>query len=76
MQTMVTGIITSADIGAMGKLRYGYLGIETDKKEHLKVKVTAFTKFDTLDIGARVTIELESLGDAELLNAKSISIPN
>ena len=76
MQTVVTGTITSADISVMGKLRYGYLGIETDKKEHFKVKVTAFTKVDTLDVGAKVRVELESVGDAELLNAKSISIPN
>ncbi|MDH4212608.1 MAG: hypothetical protein OEV85_01705 [Candidatus Thorarchaeota archaeon] len=75
MQTVVTGTITSSDISEMGKLKYGYLGIETDDKEHLKVKVTAFTKFETLDLGAKVTIELESVGGAELLNAKKISIP-
>ena len=73
MQKVITGHITAADIGVMGKTRYGYLGIETDDHEHLKVKVTAFTKFDTLDVGAKVTIELESVGDDALLSAKQIN---
>jgi hypothetical protein len=76
MHSVVTGTITSSDISVMGKLKYGYLGIETDEKDHFKVKVTAFTKYDTLDVGTRVSIELESVSDTELLTAKTISIPN
>jgi hypothetical protein len=76
MHGVVTGTITSADISVMGKLKYGYLGIDTNEKGHIKVKVTAFTKFDTLDVGSRVTVELESVGDSELPSAKTISIPN
>lgn len=73
MHKTVTGSITSADISSMGKKRYGYLGIETTDNEHLKIKVTAFTKFDTLDVGTKVTIELESVGDDILLSAKKIN---
>ena len=73
MQKTVTGKITASNISTMGKKYYGYLGIETDDQEHLKVKVTAFTKFDTLDVGAKVTIELESVGNEALLSAKKIS---
>ncbi|MHA1137484.1 MAG: hypothetical protein ACTSSE_13445 [Candidatus Thorarchaeota archaeon] len=73
MHKTVTGLITSADISSMGKKRYGYLGIETTDNEHLKIKVTAFTKFDTLDVGAKVTIYLESVGDDALLSAKKIN---
>ena len=65
MQRIVTGQITAADIGVMGNTRYGYLGIETDEHEHMKVKVTAFTKYDTLAVGAKVTVELESGGSDE-----------
>jgi hypothetical protein len=72
MYMTVTGSITSADISSMGKKRYGYLGIETIDNEHLRIKVTAFTKFDTLDVGAKVKIELESVGDDALLSAKQI----
>lgn len=73
MQRVVTGKITASDISAMGKTRYGYLGIETDAHENFKIKVTAFTKFDTLDVGAKVTIELESVGNDDLLSATKIS---
>lgn len=73
MGKIVNGEITAADISVMGKLRYGYLGIETDNNEHLKVKVTAFTEFDTLDVGAKVQVELESVGAETLLTAKKIS---
>ena len=73
MHKTVTGLITSADISTLGKKRYGYLGIETTDNEHLKIKVTAFTKFDTLDVGSNVTIELESVGEDVLLSAKQIT---
>ena len=73
MQKVVTGQITASDISTMGKTHYGYLGIATDAHESLKIKVTAFTKFDTLDVGAKVTIELESVGNDSLLSAKKIS---
>ncbi len=73
MQKVVTGQITASDISTMGKTHYGYLGIATDADESLKIKVTAFTKFDTLNVGAKVTIELESVGNDGLLNAKKIS---
>ena len=73
MQRVITGQITASDISTLGKTHYGYLGIETDTHESLKIKVTAFTKFDTLDVGAKVTIELESVGNDSLLSAKKIS---
>jgi hypothetical protein len=73
MQKVVTGQITSSDISAMGNTRYGFLGIETDDHESIKVKVTAFTKFDTLEVGAKIRIELESVGDEALLTAKEIN---
>jgi hypothetical protein len=73
MQKTVNGEITAADISVMGKLRYGYLGIETDSHEHLKVKVTAFTEFETLDVGSKVQVELESVGAEALLTAKKIT---
>ena len=73
MQKIVTGTITASDISAMGKTRYGFLGIETDDNEHIKIKVTAFTKFDTLDVGAKIQAELESVGDETILTAKMIT---
>jgi len=73
MQKIVTGLITASDISKMGKTSYGYIGIETDAHENLKVKVNAFTKFDTLNVGSKVIIELESVGNEDLLTATKIS---
>ncbi len=73
MQKVISGHITSSDISKMGKIHFGYLAIKTIDEEDIKVKVTAFTKFDILDVGAKVTIELESVGDDKLLSAKQIN---
>ena len=73
MGKVISGQITAADISKMGKTHYGYLGIETDAHENLKVKVNAFTKFDTLIVGSKVIIELESVGNEDLLTAMKIS---
>jgi hypothetical protein len=76
MNKTVIGHITSANIAAMGKAHYGYLGIETDDHEQLKVKVTAFTKYDTLDVGSKVSVEIETVGADEILTAKTINSTN
>lgn len=76
LQRVITGTIVASDISVMGKKHYGYLGVETEGNHTIKVKVTAFTKYDTLDLGAKVAIELESMGNTELLNAISISLTN
>ena len=56
----------------MGTKTYGYIGVETDEKEQLRIKVSAFTKAETLDIGARVQIVGNSFSDA-LWDAKTIT---
>ncbi len=76
MNRTVIGQITSANIAVMGKAHYGYVGIETDDHEQLKVKVTAFTKFDTLDVGSKVSVELETVGADEILTAKTVNSTN
>ena len=76
MQRVVTGQITSSDISKMGKIHFGYLAIKTDDEKDLKVKVTAFTEFETLDVGARIEIELESVGEESLLAVKKIKSIN
>ncbi len=73
MEKIVTGFITAANIAVMGKTHYGYLGIETDEHEKLKVKVSAFTQYDTLEVGERVIVELQTVGDDSILTAKKIS---
>lgn len=73
MERTVTCKILSADLSKMGDKTYGYIGVETDENEHLKIKVSAFTKADTLDIGARVRIVGNNFSDA-LWDAKTITL--
>lgn len=74
MERIFTGSITSAQLGNIGSKHYGFIGIETEEQEHLKVKVAAFTKYDTLDVGRRVHIVAENLGNMGVMTAKSISL--
>ena len=72
MQKVVIGHITSSDISKLGKVHFGFLTIKTIDHEDIKVKVTAFTKFDTLSVGVKVELELESVGEEALLTVKNI----
>ena len=73
METILTGSITSTQLGNIGSKYYGFIGIETEEHEHLKLKVGAFTKYDTLDVGRRVHIVAENIGDMSIMTAKSIT---
>jgi hypothetical protein len=72
MERAITGSITSTQLGNLGKRQYGFIDIKTEEKEELKIKVAAFTKYDTLDIGRRVHIVAETVG--AIMTAKTISI--
>jgi starvation-inducible outer membrane lipoprotein len=74
MERTVTGSITSAQLGNIGRKQYGFIDIKTEEREEIKIKVAAFTKYDTLDIGKRVLIVAESLGNMGVMTAKSISL--
>jgi hypothetical protein len=72
MKKVVIGHISSSDISKMGKVHFGYLTIKTIDGEDIKAKVSAFTKFDTLDVGIKVEIDLESVGNEALMNVRNI----
>ena len=74
MERTFTGSITSAQLGNMGNKQYGFIDVKTEEKEELKIKVAAFTKYDTLDIGKRVQIVAESIGDMRIMTAKTITV--
>ena len=69
-----TGSIISTELGTIGTKSYGFIGIETDKKEHLKIKVAAFTQHETLELGRRVHVVAENVGNMDILTAKLISL--
>ncbi len=70
MSEKIIGLITSNQLGSLGGKQYGFIGLETDDKKHLKVKVAAFTTYDTLDIGEHVQVTAEPLG--KIWTAKKI----
>lgn len=74
MEKSITGSITSTQLGRMGSKRYGFIGVKTEQQEELKIKVAAYTKYETLDVGKRVHIVAESIGDMNFLTAKSIAL--
>ncbi|MFW9767527.1 MAG: hypothetical protein ACFFF9_08555 [Candidatus Thorarchaeota archaeon] len=71
-EKIFTGSIISTQLGSMGKKAYGFIGIETEEKEHLKLKVAAFTEYDTLEMGRRVHVVAEHIGNMDVLTAKTI----
>ena len=73
MEQIFTGSITSAQLGNIGKRYYGFIGIETEEHKHLKLKVAAFTEYDTLDVGRRVHVVAENIGNMGIMTAKTIS---
>ena len=72
METSITGSITSTQLGNLGKKRYGFIGVKTEDLKEIKIKVAADTKYETLDVGSRVHVVAELIGDMGILTAKSI----
>ncbi|MHA2220683.1 MAG: hypothetical protein ACXAAO_01325 [Candidatus Thorarchaeota archaeon] len=74
MKKAFTGHIISNQLGNMGSKKYGFIGLKTKNKEELKIKISAFTKYDTLDVGERVRIEAESIGNMGIFTARLITL--
>lgn len=73
MEKSITGSIISAQLGNIGQKQYGFIDVKTEEKEEFKIKIAAFSKCDTLDIGKRVHIVAEIIGDMGIMTAKTIS---
>jgi hypothetical protein len=73
-EKIFTGSIVSTQLGHMGKKAYGFIGVETEEKEHLKLKVAVYTEYDTLETGRRVHVVAENIGNMDVLTVKSISL--
>ncbi len=72
MERSITGAITSNQLGNIGPKKYGFIGVKTEDKEEVKIKIAASTKYETLDVGSRVHIIAELVGDMGILTAKTI----
>ena len=76
MENTIEGKIISKNLGEFGKNQtvYGYIGIELTNCEHIKVKVDSFTWYQTLEIGTHVFIEVNKLGNTDIMVARRIDV--
>jgi len=76
MSGIIHGKIASVNLGEFSKrrIKYGYIGIELPDKTHLKVKVDSYTWYETLIIGDEVVLEIENLGNTDILVARKIHL--
>jgi hypothetical protein len=76
MNDIIHGKIVSVNLGEFSKkhIKYGYIGIELPDKTHVKVKVDAYTWYETLTIGDEVTVEVETLENTSIIVARKIQL--
>lgn len=76
MNGTVNGKIVSTNLGEFSKRRiiYGYIGIELPDKTHIQVKIDSYTWYETLTIGDEVVVEIETLGNTDILVARKIQL--
>ena len=74
MKAQLTGKIISTNLGEFAKRRiiYGYIGIELPDKTHIKIKVDAYTWYETLTIGDEVVVETETLASTDIIVARKV----
>ena len=74
MKDIIEGKIISANLGefAKQKIIYGYLGIELQNKEHINVKIDAYTSYETLALGEEVVVDVETLPNTNIIVARKI----
>jgi hypothetical protein len=74
MDREIEGRIVSSSVATFGNtgIVYGYLGVESDSGERMKIKVDSYTWYETLEMGEHVRIEAHSLGDTSVVVARRI----
>jgi hypothetical protein len=74
MDNEIEGKIVSSAVAAFGNtgITYGYIGVQTDSGERMKIKVDSYTEYETLEMGEHVRIETHSLGDTRVIVARRI----
>jgi hypothetical protein len=74
MNVPIIGSVVSFQLGSMNNKRYGFIDIKTDNNETKKIKIAAYTicEKSALDIGARVRVIGEPLGDNGVYTAKRV----
>ncbi|MHA3964444.1 MAG: hypothetical protein AM325_012995 [Candidatus Thorarchaeota archaeon SMTZ1-45] len=72
----IQGKIISSSLGEFSKKKivYGYIGIELSDKKHVKIKIDAYTWYESLSLGNEVVIEVEVLANTDILVARKIQL--
>jgi len=63
MNGVLTGIVTSIQLAYLGSaaILYGYVTVEADDGSLVQVKIDAYTKHDSYEVGDRVELEVVPL---------------
>jgi hypothetical protein len=71
-----TGLIVASQVEVIGEteMRAGFITIKISEDEYLKLDVGSYTTFDTLDEGARICAEINSLGATGILYVKKVTL--
>jgi hypothetical protein len=73
---VIIAIIVTSVVKAIGNtgMRNGFITIETNENEYVKLDVGSYTSFETLDEGATVCVEADSLGTTGTLYAQKVTL--
>jgi hypothetical protein len=76
MNKIIEGKIISVNLGEFSKrrIKYGYISIELPDKTHIKVKIDSYTWYETLTTGDEVVVEIDTLGNTDILVARKIQL--
>ncbi len=60
---------------ANSDIKYGYITLETDEKEHVRIKIDSYTKYDTLERGESIVAKTKSISSDGVIVAREIRRP-
>ena len=78
MQKQISGIIVASVVEPIGDtdMKEGFITVQISGDEYVQLDVGSYTQYDILDEGAKVCIEIETLGDTSILYAKRVVLVN
>ena len=71
---VLSGEIVAHQIGFLGKyqLPYGFITVENQEGKHVKLKIDAYTEYETIKIGDYVCVHVHNLANTDVLVARDI----
>lgn len=55
------------------EVKTGFITIQLSEDEYMQLDIGSYTAFETLDEGAKVCVEVDTLGDTGILYAKKVT---